>query len=108
MMGMLGNMKKMAAEYQSVMATLKEKTVEASAGGEQVVVTANGIGEIIQIKIAPELVTAGDAGMIEELTLAAVNAAADKARDLMQQEMGQLSEMLPMDQLKGLLGKLPM
>jgi DNA-binding YbaB/EbfC family protein len=105
MMSLMGNMSKITKEYKSIMAGLKDKTVVGSAGGEQVQVTVNGTGDIIQIKIDPELVKTGDTGLIEELTLAAVNAGVAKSRELIQKEMGQLSELLPMDQLKGLLDK---
>jgi DNA-binding YbaB/EbfC family protein len=108
MMSLIGNMNKIAKEYKDKMEQLKGKTVQASAGADQVIVTANGLGEITQIKIAQELASGGDAGMIEELTLSAVNNAVEKAKELMQQEMGALKELLPMDQLQGLLGKLPM
>ncbi len=106
MMSLIGNMNKIAKEYKNSMNQLKDKTVQGSAGGDQVVVTANGVGEIVQIKISPDLVKGGDAGVIEEFVLAAVNDAVEKARQLAQEQMGQLSNMLPMDQLKGLLGGL--
>jgi len=108
MMSLIGNMNKIAKEYKEKMEKLKDKTVQASAGADQVIVTANGLGEITEIKIAPELVRSGDVGMIEELTLSAVNGAMEKAKELMQDEMGALKDLLPMDQLQGLLGKLPM
>jgi DNA-binding YbaB/EbfC family protein len=107
LMGMMGNMNKMMTEYKAAMARLKDLTVQGSAGGDQVTVTANGLSEIVGIKIAPDLVQAGDAGIIEEMTLAAINSALAKAKELMQQQMGQLGEILPMDQIKGLLGGLP-
>lgn len=106
LMGMLGNMNKLAKEYKNIMAQLKDKRVEGSAGGDQVVATANGLGEVIGIKIAPDLVKAGDVGVIEELTLSAVHAAVEKAKEVAQQQMGQLAQIMPMDQLKGLLGNL--
>ena len=105
MMSLMGNMSRITKEYKTIMAQLKDKTVVGSSGGEQVQVTINGVGEILQIKIDPELVKAGDAGLIEELVLSAVNTAIEKSRELVQKEMGSLSELLPMDQLKGLLDK---
>ena len=106
MMSLMGNMSKITKEYKTIMAQLKDKTVVGSSGGEQVQVTINGVGEILKVKIDPELVKSGDAGLIEELVLSAVNSAVEKSRELVQKEMGSLSELLPMDQLKGLLEKL--
>jgi len=106
LMGMMGNLNKLAKEYKNIMAQLKDKTVEGSAGGDQVVATANGLGEIVGIKISPDLVKGGDAGVIEEMVISAVNAAVEKAKGLAQEQMGQLAEIMPMGQLKGLLGNL--
>jgi len=107
LMSLMGNFGKIVKEYKANMAQLKDKTVEGSAGGDQVVATANGLGELVGIKIAPDLIAGGDAGVIEEMVLAAVNSAVEKAKELAQQQMGQLTEGLPLDQLKGLLGNLP-
>jgi len=106
LMGMMGNLNKLAKEYKNIMAQLKDKTVEGSAGGDQVVATANGLGEIVGIKISPDLVKGGDAGVIEEMVISAVNAAVEKAKGLAQEQMGQLAEIMPMGQLKGLQGNL--
>jgi nucleoid-associated protein EbfC len=93
LMSMLGNMNKIAKEYKTIMAQLKDKRVEGSAGGDQVVAAANGMGEIVGI-------------MIEELVLSAVHAAVEKARETARQQMGQLANIMPLDQIKGLLGNL--
>jgi nucleoid-associated protein EbfC len=111
LMGLMGNMNKLAKEYKTTMANLKEQKVQASVGADQVTATANGLGEIIEIKISPDLVKEGDAGVIEEFVLSAVNSAAEKAKELATQQMGQLAEILPVGQLKGLqglLGNLPL
>jgi DNA-binding YbaB/EbfC family protein len=104
MMKMMGDFNKIAKEYKTIMSDLKEKTVQGSVGGDQVVATANGLGELVEIKIAPDLIKEGDAAVIEEMVLSAVNAAVEKSRELAQQQMGQIAEMLPMSQLKGLMG----
>jgi len=104
LMGMMGNINKLAKEYKNIMAELKNKTVEGSAGGDQVIATANGLGEIVGIKISPDLVKSGDTGIIEEMVISAVNAAVEKSKELVQGQMGQLAEIMPIGQLKGLLG----
>jgi DNA-binding YbaB/EbfC family protein len=70
---------------------LAEQTVEAQAGDGRVKVVATGAGEVRSIKIAPEVITAGDVGMMEDLVAAAVNAALTQARQLSEQELSKVS-----------------
>ncbi len=107
MMSMLGNLNKITREYKANMEKLKDEKVQASVGGDQVVATTNGLGELIEIKISPDLVKDGDEGIIEELVIAAVNSASEKSKNLAQQQMGQIAQMLPMGQLKDMLGNMP-
>ena len=91
----MGNMLKKAQELQQKMAKLQEelgeKTVEASSGGGMVAVVANGKQEIVSIKIDPEVVDAHDVEMLEDLVLAAINDALYQAKQLMSEEMSQLT-----------------
>lgn len=90
-----GNLMKEAQRLQQQMAAIQEevgrKTVEATAGGGMVTVTANGKQEIVAIKIDPEVINRDDAQMLEDLVLAACNEALRKARELVQQELGKLT-----------------
>jgi len=61
---------------------LKEKTVEGSAGGGVVTVVATGNSEIKEIRIKPEAVDPEDVEMLQDLILAATNQALEKAREL--------------------------
>ena len=85
------NLVKQAQEFQKKMKEmqeeLKNKIVEATAGGGMVTVTANGQQEIISIKIEPEVVNPKDIEMLEDLILAAVNEAKRKAEELAKDEM---------------------
>jgi len=91
----MGNMLKKAQELQEKMAKLQEelgeKTVEASSGGGMVSVVANGKQEIVSIKIDPEVVDANDVEMLEDLVLAAINDALYQAKQLVSEEMSQLT-----------------
>jgi DNA-binding YbaB/EbfC family protein len=91
----MGNLLKKAQELQQKMAKLQEelgeKTVEASSGGGMVSVVANGKQEIVSIKIDPEVVDAHDVEMLEDLVLAAINDALYQAKQLMSEEMTQLT-----------------
>ena len=91
----MGNMLKKAQELQEKMAKLQEelgeKMVEASSGGGMVAVVANGKQEIVSIKIDPEVVDANDVEMLEDLVLAAINDALYQAKQMVSEEMSQLT-----------------
>ena len=72
-------------------ATLAEKTVEVSVGGEKVTVVANGLGDIVSIKIAREVVDPEDTELLEDLILSGVKQAIEKGKSLAQSEMGRLT-----------------
>lgn len=86
---------KQAQEMQSKMAEIQEelakKTVEVSTGGGMVKVTANGLGEILSVRIDPELINMQDREILEDLVLGAVNEAQKKANELRQEEMTRLT-----------------
>jgi len=106
MMSLFGNLSKLSKEYQSMVGQLKEQRVEAFAGGEMVKAVTNGLGELVDIKISEELASSGDREMLEDLVKSAVASAVEKSRNLAQERMGKLAEILPLGQLKGLLGQL--
>jgi len=82
-------------EMQSKMAALQEeigkKTITASSGGGMVTVTITGKQEMVSIKIDNTLIGDGDAAMLEDLVLTAVNEALRQSRDLMGREMRALT-----------------
>lgn len=66
---------------------LKTETVEASAGNEQVKATANGAHELVKIQIDPALLKTEDLTMVEDLVVAATNAAIQKSREMVEAEL---------------------
>jgi len=102
----MGNIMKQAQQFQAKMAKMQEdlgdKTVEASAGGGMITVTANGRQEIIAIKIEKEVVNAEDVEMLQDLVLAAVNDALGKAKTMMNDEMANLTKGLGLPNIPGL------
>lgn len=54
---------------------LKQETATATVGGGMVTATVNGEKEVVEVKIAKELVDEGDVSAIEDLVVSAVNAA---------------------------------
>ncbi|GIW72093.1 MAG: hypothetical protein KatS3mg102_1635 [Planctomycetota bacterium] len=69
---------------------LKERIVEASAGGGLVTAQANGIGELLALRIQREAVDPDDVEMLEDLVVAAVNEALKKALALHHDELRRL------------------
>ncbi|MEA3280568.1 MAG: YbaB/EbfC family nucleoid-associated protein [Thermodesulfobacteriota bacterium] len=91
----MGNMMKQAQKLQSKMMKLQEelaeKTVEATAGGGMIKVTATGKQQILSIQIEKEVVDPEDVEMLQDLILAAVNDALAKAQEMVSGEMGKLT-----------------
>jgi nucleoid-associated protein EbfC len=65
----------------------RQKTVEASAGGGMVTVVVTGGLEVKSIKIDPAVIDPKDAGMLQDLVVAAVNQGLQKAQELVATEM---------------------
>ena len=80
-----------AQQMQSQMQQMQEEaaneTVEASAGGGMVTVTATGGGTIASIAIDPKAIDPDDPEMLADLILAAVNEALRSANALMESKM---------------------
>jgi DNA-binding YbaB/EbfC family protein len=80
----------MQEQLAKVQAEAANETVEATAGGGMVTVTANGAGEIVEIKIAKEAIDPDDPEMLADLVLAAVNEALRSAQRLVESKVGPL------------------
>lgn len=86
----------MQKQAQEVQRSLASQTVEGSAGGGAVRVVASGSQEIRSLHINPEALQGGDAEMLEDLVLAAVNDALTKSRTLAQAAMARVTGQLQM------------
>jgi DNA-binding YbaB/EbfC family protein len=82
---------KMQEQMTKTQAELEQKTVEVSAGGGKVQVTANGAGDIISIKIDKEVVDPNDVEFLEEMVLSAVKQAIEQGKALAQAEMTKIT-----------------
>lgn len=94
-MGNMGGMLKQAQQLQARMAKLKEdlggKEVTSSAGGGAVTVVASCDLKLKKVTINPELISGGDKDMLEDLVLAACNAALEQAQSTASAEMSKLT-----------------
>ncbi len=91
----LTQMMKQAQKLQSKMMEMQQelgnRMVSAQAGGGMVEATANGRQEVVSLRIDPEVATPEDVEMLQDLILAAVNEALNRAREMMAQEMSKLT-----------------
>jgi nucleoid-associated protein EbfC len=85
---MLQQVQQMQEQMQKAQEELQNETVEATAGGGMVTVTATGGGDIQRIKIDPKAIDADDPEMLEDMVVAAVNEALRSAQSLMQSKLG--------------------
>ena len=92
----MGKLMKQAQQLQSKMAKMQEelgeKTVEASAGGGMIIAVANGRQELVSIQIEREVIDPDDAEMLQDLIMAAVNDALNRAKEMMNEEMGKVTQ----------------
>jgi nucleoid-associated protein EbfC len=90
-MKLMQQAQEMRRKMKEVQEALGEKRVEARAGGGAVVVVANGHGEVLEIKIKPEVVDASDVEMLQDLVLSGVRQAIEAGKKLAADEMGGLA-----------------
>src|SRR2546423_13582348 len=79
-MKMLRQVQQMQDRMQKIQQDLEKETVEATAGGGAVTVVATGSQKLVSVHIDPE--AAGDAEMLEDLIVAAVNEAMEKSKEM--------------------------
>ena len=72
---LMEQVQQMQEQMQKAQEELANETVEATAGGGMVTVTATGGGEITEIKIDPKAIDPDDPELLEDIVLAAVNEA---------------------------------
>ena len=85
---MMEQVQQMQTQMQQAQEELKNETVQATAGGGMVTVTATGSGEIKEIKIDPKAIDPDDPEMLEDMVLAAVNEALRSAHGLIETKLG--------------------
>ena len=99
----MGNIQKQVQKMQEDMLKLQEQLdaerLETSSGGGMVKVVTSGMGEVLEIKIAPEVVDPADVQMLEDLVVTAVRDALKKSQEHHTEKMSAVTG--------GLAGKLP-
>jgi nucleoid-associated protein EbfC len=90
----------LGGKLQEVNAQLREQRVVGTAGGGLIEVEANGLGEIVRLRIAPRLLEGGDTDLIESLAPAAINQAIEKAKQTQAEAMQSLMGDVPLPGLQ--------
>ncbi|MBZ0274474.1 YbaB/EbfC family nucleoid-associated protein [bacterium] len=93
---------KAQADLAQVQQELGSRIVEASVGGGMVIAKANGKLEIVSVEIKPEVIASGDAEMLQDLVIAAVNEALRRAQAVASEEMGKVAGAL---KIPGMFGQ---
>ena len=100
---LMKQMEEMQRKMERIQAELGEERIEASAGGGIVTAIASGMGELVELRIKPEVVDPDDVEMLQDLVLAAVNEALDRAQSRKEERMSEVTGGLNVPGL----GKLP-
>lgn len=96
--GMPGNMKgildqaqKMQKQLQKIQEEAEGRVSEGSSGGGMVKATVNGKNKLLSLAIDAQVVNKEDVEMLQDLIVAAVNEAMQRAADSLKEEMGKIT-----------------
>ena len=87
MADMFGKISDMQEKMKEAQEQLANVIVEAEAGGGMVTVKANGKREVISIELDKDVIDPDDKEMIEDLVVAGVNRALQKAEEAAKEKM---------------------
>lgn len=103
MADMFGKFSELQEKMEAAKQELSKLEVEAEAGGGMVKVKANGQRKILSIKLDKDVIDPDDAEMMEDLVVAGVNKALEKAEEAAQQKMQDTyKDMMPGGGLPGM------
>ncbi len=88
-MKMLRQVQQMQDRMGKLQKELETETVSATVGGGAVTVVATGTQKLVSVRIEPD--AAGDAEMLQDLVVAAVNEAMEKSKQMASDRMQALT-----------------
>lgn len=92
MMKMMGKMKEVQARLKEAQDNLVNIRAHGEAGAGMVKATVNGKRQIVALDIDPTLLKAEDKGIVQDLTIAAINKASDEAEVLAKEALRKSTE----------------
>lgn len=100
--GMVMNqVKKMQQQMVRIQEDLDKERVEGSSGGGMVTTTFSGMGDLLEVKISPDVIDPEDCEMLQDLVVTAVRDGMKKAQELHAEKMGEVTGGL---QIPGMFG----
>lgn len=101
---MMESVQKMARETEKAEQELGEQRIEAAAGGGVVKAVVTGLGQIVEVKIDPEVVDPEDVEMLQDLVVSAVREALEQATEAKKQRMQQVTDELGLGDMPDIPG----
>ncbi|PWN07677.1 YbaB/EbfC family nucleoid-associated protein [Rhodohalobacter mucosus] len=103
MADMFGKISDLQSKMKEAQERLSEVIVEADAGGGMVTVKANGKREVLQINVDRDVIDPDDKEMLEDLIVAGVNKALEKAEAAGKEKMQEVyKDIMPGGGLPGM------
>ncbi len=90
-MDMMGKARELQAQMEEMQKELGAMEIEGTAGAGLVKVTLNGKGEMRNVSIDPSLIKPDEAGILEDLIVAAAQDAKSRAEKAMQEKMQEMA-----------------
>jgi DNA-binding YbaB/EbfC family protein len=91
MSGLLAQAQAMQEQFLNAQQELAEMEIEGSAGGDLVIATVTGSGELVGLLIKPDAVDPSDTETLADLVVAAVRDATNKAQAVAAGKLGPLA-----------------
>ena len=88
---MMKQVQQFASDSEKAEEELGEERIEASSGGGMVTATVNGLAQLIDVKISPEVVDPNDVEMLQDLVTSAVREAIEVAGERRKLKMQELT-----------------
>jgi DNA-binding YbaB/EbfC family protein len=85
---LMKQVQQMQVEMAKAQESLAAERVEGTAGGGAVTASATGSGDLVSVKLSPDVVDPDDVEMLEDLIVAAVSDALRASRALQESRLG--------------------
>ncbi|NKB51511.1 MAG: YbaB/EbfC family nucleoid-associated protein [Rhizobiaceae bacterium] len=95
LMGMMGKVKELQSKMEDMQSELEQLEAEGMSAGGMVTVTLNGKGLMKGLTIDPSLLQQGEEEILEDLIIAAHNAAKSRSEDIAREKSAELTVGLP-------------
>lgn len=99
---MMRQVQKMEEDTKRLDQELAEARIEASSGGGMVKAVANGKGEVLEIKIDPQVIDPEDAEMLEDMVVSAVREVLQKGQEMKEARLQEITGGLNLPNMPGL------